>query len=218
MAVSFLVSAVIFDLDGVLVDSGEIVDRAWQEWAALHGLDASAVLRSIPGRRTRDAVAILAPAADVEREAAAIIARESALVDLVRPVPGARAAVARVAGSRWAIATSGTAAVARDRLRVAGFPFPDVFVTAEMVARGKPDPQAYLLAAAGLNVEPARCVVFEDAVSGVAAARAAGCTVVGVLTAATAQILGADYAVPDFRSVEFVPMDGFIRVSLTAVA
>jgi sugar-phosphatase len=214
VAISFLVSAVIFDLDGVLVDSGDVVERAWTEWASRHGLDTEVVRRSIPGKRTRDAVVLLAPAADAEREAAAIIARESALVDLVRRVPGAREAVARVAGSRWAIATSGTAAIARGRMRVAGFPLPDVFVTAEMVARGKPDPEAYLLAAAGLGVEPAACVVFEDAVSGVAAAPAAGCTVVGVLTSATAGMLRAHYAVSDFRAVDLAPVDGRIRVTL----
>jgi sugar-phosphatase len=214
VVVSFLVSAVIFDLDGVLVDSGDVVDRAWLEWGTRHGLDADVILRSIPGKRTRDAVALLAPAVDAEREAATIIARESALVDLVRPVPGAREAVARLAGARWAIATSGTAAIARGRLRVAGFPAPDVFITAEMVARGKPDPEAYLVAAAGLDVEPATCVVFEDAVSGVAAATAAGCTVVGVLTSATAEMLGAHHTVTDFRSVDLTPIGGRIRVSL----
>ncbi len=83
-----------------------------------------------------------------------------------------------------------------------------------MVARGKPDPEAYLLAAARLGVEPAACVVFEDAVSGVAAATAAGCTVVGVLTSATAAMLGAHHAVTDFRAVDLTPVDDRIRVSL----
>jgi sugar-phosphatase len=93
-----------------------------------------------------------------------------------------------------------------------------VFITAEQVARGKPDPQAYLLAAAGLGVDPSACVVFEDAVSGVAAATTAGCTVVGVLTSATAGMLAAQHAVANFRAVDLTPVDDRIRVTLEVVA
>jgi sugar-phosphatase len=160
------VSAIIFDLDGVLADSSAVVDHAWIEWGDRHGIDAELIRRTIPGKRTRDAVAVLAPASDLDAESARIIAREASLVDFVVPVPGAHALLAQLPAGRWGVATSGTDAIARSRLMQAGLPVPSVLMSAEMVARGKPDPEVYVRAAAALGVDPAACLVFEDAPSG----------------------------------------------------
>ena len=218
LATSFQVSAVIFDLDGVLVDSRAAVDAAWLEWGSHHGLDPELVLRSFPGMRTRDAIVVLAPETDADVESARIIERELALVDRVRPIPGARALIERLPAGRWGIATSGTAAIARSRLTFAGLPIPDVFITAEMVRRGKPDPEVYQQAAARLGVAAAECVVFEDAPSGVAAAATAGGLVVGVLTWAAPGVLATPYAVQDLRAVRATPRARSIHFDLDEAA
>jgi len=218
MDVELEVAAVIFDLDGVLVDSRAVVDQTWVEWSIRRGLDPELVRRTIPGKRTRDAVVLLAPDADADAEAAQLIGREQSLVKLNVAVAGAAALVAELPVGRWGIATSGTDAIARARLAQAGLPAPAAFITAEMVCRGKPDPEVYQRAAQALGVDPAACVVFEDAPSGVAAAAAAGAIVVGVLTWAQPQLLRAAYAVADLRSVRLVAGGGAIRLALTVVA
>lgn len=210
--------AVIFDLDGVLVDSRAVVDQTWSEWALRRGLDAELVHRSIPGTRTRDAVLLLAPESDIDAEAAAIVEREKELVEHVVPVRGARSLLEQLPLGRWGIATSGTGPVARGRLAQAGMPVPDVFITAEMVAAGKPDPEVYRRAASALGVDPAACVVFEDAPSGIAAATAAGSTVVGVLTWAPPGLLKTPYAVQDLSNVCATVGESVIRLALRTSA
>lgn len=217
MIVDLDVAAVVFDLDGVLVDSRRAVDVAWGRWAEAHGLDSAAVLRAIPGTRTRDSVALLAPELDPDAEAAGLAASEAALADQVTAVPGAAALIARLPAGRWGIATSGTSQIARPRLMHAGLPAPHVFVTAEMVVHGKPDPEVYLRAASALGVEPAACVVFEDAPSGIAAAAAAGCTVVGVLTWAQRELLDAPYAVRDLTGIAVTSSHGRIGLRFETV-
>jgi sugar-phosphatase len=208
------VSAIIFDLDGVLADSSAVVDQAWIEWGDRLGLDARLILQTIPGKRTRDAIALLAPGCDVDAEAARIIAREQSLVDLVVPIPGAQELLAQLPPGRWGVATSGIEAIARARLAHAGLPVPEVLISAEMVARGKPDPEVYALAAAALGVDPAACLVFEDAPSGVAAATAAGALVVGVLTWAQPGLLKVPYTVADLRAVRATVLGKLMRVEL----
>jgi sugar-phosphatase len=212
MDFSLKARAVIFDLDGVLVDSRCSVERAWREWAGSHGLEPELVLATIPGKRTRDAVVLLAPGADADVEAARIVSRELALVRTEQPIPGARSLVASLPDGRWGVATSGTIAIAAGRLNHAGFLLPNAFIAAEMVERGKPDPEVYFRAAAALGVEPSACIVFEDAPSGVAAATAAGCLVVGVLTWAQPEVLGAPHFIRDFRSVRASLEDDLVRL------
>jgi len=184
-----------------LVDSSAVVDQAWIEWGDRLGIDARLIMQTIPGKRTRDAIALLAPQSDIDAEAARIVAREQSLVGLVVPVRGARELLARLPPGCWGVATSGTDAIARGRLAHAGLPIPEVLIGAEMVTRGKPDPEVYVRAAAGIGFDPAACLVFEDAPSGVAAATAAGALVVGVLTWAEPGRLKVPYTVSDLRAV-----------------
>jgi HAD superfamily hydrolase (TIGR01509 family) len=194
--------AVLSDLDGVLVDSAAAIEETWRRFAARHALDPEHVLAEGHGRRTVDLIRLVAPHLDAEAEAARIEGEEIELARGLRPLPGARELVEAVPPERFAIVTSGTRPLALARLRAAGLPVPDVLVTAEEVERGKPDPAGYLRAAALLGVDPARSLVVEDAPAGVAAGRAAGMTVVALLTTNRASELREAHArVPDLRGL-----------------
>lgn len=175
-----LARALLFDLDGVLVDSRACVETTWRRWAAGRGLDPEPFIRVAHGRRTSETVALVAPGLDVARAVAELDAIEETSTEGVLPVPGAAELIAALLPNQWAVVTSGHRAVAELRLRHVGLPVPEVLVTGDMVKRGKPDPEGYLLAAARLGVRPADCVVVEDAPPGVQAGKAAGMRVVGV--------------------------------------
>ncbi len=189
--------AVLFDLDGTLVDSTPSVERSWRRWAELWGMGEGFVVRH--GVPARQILAGLVPAGDVDRAFADIERIEVEDVEGVVALPGAVRALAALPPGRAAVVTSGTRPLARSRIHAAGLDAPAVVVTAEDVAVGKPDPAPYLLAARLLGVDPARCLVVEDAPAGLAAGRAAGCTTLGLTTTSPAAALaglGAD-AAPD---------------------
>lgn len=174
-------SAVIFDNDGVLVDSGASVDRAWSGWAAAHGLDAAEVLAAAHSRPSRETVARFVPEAD--RRAALLDIDRLELEDAgsVTALPGAAELLAQLPSGRWAVVTSANRALARARLTAAGLPIPVTLVTADDVRHGKPDPEGYALAVARLGVDPSAAIVLEDSAGGIAAAQAAGVgTIVGI--------------------------------------
>jgi HAD superfamily hydrolase (TIGR01509 family) len=180
--VVFEPQAVLSDLDGVLVDSGATIERAWRRFAARHGLDAERVLAQSHGRRTVDLIRLVAPHLDAEAEARRLEREEIEGAPGLHALPGARELVDSVPAERFAIVTSGTRALAVARLRAAGLPVPEVLVAAEEVAHGKPDPSGYLRAAELLGVDPAHGVVLEDAPAGIEAGLAAGMTVIAVAT------------------------------------
>lgn len=172
-------AAVIADLDGTLVDSMGPTARAWARWGARHGLDGAAIQAANHGRPARDVLAEIVPAGDLAAEAAWLLDAEVADTDGVVALPGAAGVLDLPAVG---IATSCFAPLALARIRAAGLRVPGVLVTADQVDRGKPAPDSFLLAAERLGVDPADCVVLEDAPAGVAAARAAGMTVWAVTT------------------------------------
>ena len=164
---------VLFDCDGVLVDSDASVDNSWRRWAEAVGLDPDALGDIVHGRRSEDTIAELLPA-DRRLEAVTLIERiEVDDAARVTAIPGAAALLAMLPAGRWAVVTSGTDALATARLRAAGLPVPEVLITADDVASGKPDPEGYRTAARRLGYEPSSTVVLEDAPSGVLAVRAA---------------------------------------------
>jgi mannitol-1-/sugar-/sorbitol-6-phosphatase len=194
------VDAVLFDLDGVLVDSTAAVEGHWRAFAARHHLDEDELLADLHGRRMVEIMAAAAPwmdAAQLRAEGARLEAEEAAGARAGTVAqPGALALVASLTGRRWAVATSGTRPVAVPRLEAVGLPLPAVLVTAEDVTRGKPDPAPYLLAARRLGVQPARCAVIEDAPAGVRAGAAAGAVTIAVTTShAAAELQEADHVV-----------------------
>jgi mannitol-1-/sugar-/sorbitol-6-phosphatase len=180
-------AAVISDLDGVLVDSTAPTVRSWRAWGERHGIDGAALQAANHGRPGRAVIAEHVSAALVDGESEWLARAETEDTDGVIAYPGAADVLAL---PRVAIGTSCTAPLARARLVAAGLPVPAVFVTSDQVARGKPAPDTFLLAAERLGVDPAACLVFEDAPAGIAAARAAGMTVWAVTTTHGAAELG----------------------------
>jgi sugar-phosphatase len=176
-------SAVLFDLDGVLVDSMRMVEKAWLRWADEQHLDAGEVLAVIHGRRGQDSVRMLAPHLDPAEQVRRISGYETeAGGDGLTAIPGAAECVSFAQRGRWAVVTSGGRELAARRLASVGLPVPEVLVTGDDVTEGKPDPEPYLRAATALGIPAAECVVIEDAPAGVLAAKRAGMTVLAVTT------------------------------------
>lgn len=175
------VRAVLFDMDGTLVDSTAVVEQVWGEFARRHGNDPAELLAYAHGRRATETMAVFgSPGIDIDAEADALIAREIALAPGVAEVPGAAAFVASLPAESIALVTSAPGPLAAARLSAVGIPTLSVVVAAEDVTIGKPDPQGYLAAATRLGVRPEDAVVFEDADAGLRAGLAAGMRVVVV--------------------------------------
>ncbi|GLC24649.1 HAD-IA family hydrolase [Roseisolibacter agri] len=212
--------ALLFDLDGVLADSTASVEMHWRRWAARHALDADALLRVVHGRRAVDTIRAVAPQLDAEAELAWLVAAEAGDTAGVVAAPGAAALLASLPSDAWAIATSGVRAVAVARLRASDLPVPPVLIAADEIARGKPDPEGYLAAAARLGWPPAACVVLEDAPAGIAAARAAGMACVALTTTHSAsEVAGADLVVPTLAALQVTRAahpDGGVQYTLAA--
>lgn len=171
--------AVALDVDGVLLDSAAAHLAVWRQWAQSRRLAVTAVLAASTGRRPEDVVREVAPHLDPATERRALDALTRASPDAVRPVPGAAELLGSLPGGRWAIVTSGSAWYVRGMFGRHRLPLPAVQVYAEDVARAKPAPDGYLLAARRLGVEPGDCLVVDDSLPGVSAGRSAGCPVVG---------------------------------------
>jgi sugar-phosphatase len=195
-------TAILFDLDGVLVDSRECVERTWRKWAARHGLDPERVIAVAHGRRTMETIPLVAPHLVVADEVAALEGAESHTTEGVYEVPGARELLERLPAGAWAIVTSGVRSVATLRIRHTRLPMPRVLVCADEIARGKPDPEGYLTAAERLGKTPEECVVVEDAPAGLEAARAAGMPSIGIAgTYPAAAPAIADLVVPSLAAL-----------------
>lgn len=186
--------AVLFDLDGVLADSTASVARSWARFAAEWGAVASTA-EVDHGRPARASVERVLPRELVERGMRRIEELEVSDAAQVAAVPGAPELIGALPGDRRAVVTSGSRRVATARLDAVGITPPAVLVTADDGDRGKPDPDPYLAAASRLDVHPRRCLVLEDSPAGVAAARAAGCSVVGVLGTVAGEELAVDLLV-----------------------
>jgi sugar-phosphatase len=211
MVLTLECAAVLFDLDGVLVDSLGVTERILREWAASHGVDGDHAVELSHGRRDVDLVALLAPQLDAQAEAAWIVGREERAVAGITAMPGASDLLGALPPQQWAVVTSGVRTVARGRIAAAGLPEPVRLVAAEDVDRGKPDPQPYLRGADLLGVAPERCVVVEDAMSGVRAAAAAGMACVGV--GAQVEPSGVTAHVASLQELDVIVDRGLIRIS-----
>lgn len=189
-------------MDGTLLSSIAAAERIWGRWAQRHQLDVASFLPTIHGVKTADTIRRLAlPGVDPEVEAAAITRAELDDVDGIEAIAGAPDFLRSLPANRWSIVTSATRALASRRLTAAGLTPPAVIVTAEDVERGKPAPDGFRLAAKRLGFDAADCLVFEDAPAGIAAAEAAGASVI-VITAAHPQPMSTPHiTIPGYRGL-----------------
>ena len=175
-------SALLFDLDGVLIDSTPAVTRVWRQWAKEHGLNPDEVVAHVHGRPSLATVRHYLPNADHAAENREIERREREDTEGIVTLPGARELLRGLPADRWTIATSCTRSLAEVRLRAADLPVPDRMVTSTDVTHGKPHPEPFLKAAAKLGFSASQCVVVEDVPAGIRAGKAAGATVIALRT------------------------------------
>ncbi|HKW27181.1 MAG TPA: HAD family hydrolase [Terriglobales bacterium] len=210
----FHCAAILFDLDGVLVDSTHSVARFWKRWAAEHNVSPEEAVRVAHGRRTLETVRLLAPHLDAEAETLRIEAIEADDSSALERVKGALELLTALPAERWAVVTSGTRYLATRRLANNGLPQPVAFVTADEVSQGKPHPEPYLKGAELLHLSPGECLVFEDTPAGIESAHAAGMTAVGLATTyPVAELAHAEAVIRDLSQVQArVNGDGCLEV------
>jgi len=199
------------------VDSAECVERTWRRWATDHHLNPESVIALAHGRRAIETVRLVAPQLVAEAELASLAASEATTTEGVYEIVGARELLALLPAGRWAVVTSGIRAVAEFRLRYTRLPVPSVMICADEIARGKPDPEGYLNAAAGLDKSSADCLVIEDTPAGIESAHAAGMRVIAIASTYPREQLGAANAVVASLADLSVVRDGDeIRIDIPA--
>lgn len=211
--------ALLFDLDGVLVDSTPAITRVWRQWAIENGFEPEKTVREAHGRPSIESLRELLPGADHEALNRELEAREIADLDGVIPLPGAIELLNSLPPGRWTIVTSCTRDLAEVRIRAAGLPIPSNVVTSSEISNGKPHPEPYLKGAEILGVSPADCIVVEDVSAGIRSGKAAGARVLALRTTATDEELQS--ASPDWIldtcadiSVSLDPSLGLLQLTL----
>ena len=199
----FECGAILFDLDGVLVDSTRSVTRQWRRWAEEKGIDPEKVLAFAHGVRAVEVIARVAPHLDAEEEVKILEKHEAEDTEGVAVMPGARELVSSLPDGSWAVVTSGTRHLAIARLRLANIPHPKALVTSDEVVNGKPDPEPYLKGAELLGMNPSECLVIEDAPAGIRAAHAGGMKVIALTsTFAASDLREADSVVSSLTQIQ----------------
>jgi mannitol-1-/sugar-/sorbitol-6-phosphatase len=197
-------AALLFDMDGVLVDSTPAVARVWARWAARHGFDATDVVHRAHGRPSITTVREYLPNGDQLAESKEIERDEMTDLEGIVPLPGALELLSMLPRGRWTIVTSCSRRLAEVRLKTSGLPQPEVFVTSSDIQDGKPAPDPYLKGAAVLGFAARDCVVVEDATAGVRSGKAAGARVIALRTTMAERELreaGADWVVRDCAAI-----------------
>src|SRR6266568_2151624 len=203
-------SGLLFDLDGVLVDSTPAVARVWTRWALSHGFEPDETVRRAHGRPSLATIRDLLPGADHVAENEVVLRGEIEDTEGVVPLPGALELLASLPADRWSIVTSCARELAEVRLKAAGLPIPNRLLTSDDVTRGKPDPEPYLKGAALLGLPATKCVVFEDAPAGIRAGKAAGASVVALQTTSPDEELraaGADWIISGYNRISVVELN-----------
>ena len=191
----FSTRVVLFDMDGVLIDSAPSVERVWHRWAVAHGIDPIKVVAQAHGRRSIETIRAVTPKINAERENLVVEQMEIDDKEGVTALPGAADLLGRLPDDRFAIVTSATRPLAEARLGYAGLPIPQHIITADDVVNGKPSPEPYLKGAALLGFDVRDCLVFEDTPAGIASARASAMQVIALQTTYPAQELQAANAI-----------------------
>ncbi|APU15244.1 HAD-IA family hydrolase [Actinoalloteichus fjordicus] len=201
------VQGLLFDNDGVLIDSTAAVEASWRAFASWYDLPADEVLARVHGRRSRDVIGAYSDRLPVPPDEAFRRYIEACVSDFadVTVLPGAAELISALPVSGWAVVTSGTAVVTQARMAAAGLSAPPVIITADDVPVGKPDPAPYRIASERLQLDPADCLVIEDSPAGLSSAHAAGCRTLGLLTTHHQHELEADFYasnLSDVRAIE----------------
>jgi sugar-phosphatase len=205
--------AILFDMDGVLMDSTPSVERVWRAWAAKHGLDPEQVARLAHGRRSIETIRQVTPNLDAEKENVIVEHMEINDKEGVTALPGAADLLSRLPPGRFAIVTSATRPLAVARLGYAGIPVPRHVITANDVIHGKPSPEPFLKGAALLGFAPEDCLVFEDSPAGISSARAAGMKAIALQTTYPAdQLQAADAIIGSLADVKTTLRHGDIEL------
>lgn len=210
-------------MDGVLVSSLGSVERSWHRWATEYGVDPELAIRTAHGCRALDTVRFLRPDIDAQAGLQRIEDLEVEDNEGLEILPGVPELLARLnagpeTATRWTVVTSATERLARVRLEHGGIPVPERFITADLVANGKPHPEPYLKGAELLGLDPADCVVIEDAASGTKAGHAAGCKVLATLFSHSIESLAAaDWIVPSLKDLSLHTQNGLIELEFTPV-
>lgn len=213
------VRGILFDMDGVLVSSLGSVERSWTKWAQANGINPALAIRTAHGRRAIETVRFLRPDLNDEQELRRIEDMEVEDNEGLQILPGVQRMLQALPSSRWTVVTSATRRLALSRLHHGGIPTPERLVTADMVTRGKPDPEAYLAGAKLLNLPPEDCLVIEDAASGAKAGHAAGCKVLATLFSHPLESLSAaDWIVRSLEDVRVTVAGDKIEVEFEEVA
>jgi sugar-phosphatase len=215
----FSAKGILFDMDGVLMDSTPSVERVWRTWAARHGLDPERVASQAHGRRSLETIRAVATQLDAEKENIVVEQMEIDDKEGVTALPGAAELLAHLPPDRFAIVTSATRPLAVARLGYAGIPVPRHMITANDVIHGKPSPEPFLKGAILLGFAPADCLVFEDSPAGVASARSAGMKTIALQTTCPADQLQAAHAIiGNLADVKATLRDGDVALELAPVA
>jgi sugar-phosphatase len=201
--IEFDCAAILFDLDGVLVDSTRSVERQWRAWAREQGLSEDQVAHVSHGVRAIEVIRAVAPHLDAEAEVGKLESREANDRDGVAVMPGAIDLVRAIPDGRWCVVTSGTRHLATARLQLAGIPLPKVLITADDVTHGKPHPEPYLKGAQLLGVNPSECLVIEDAPAGIQSAQAGGMKAIALTSTYPASALTqANFVVKSLSQIQ----------------
>ena len=207
--------ALLFDMDGVLIDSTPAVARVWWNWALAHHFNPEEVVSRAHGRPSISTVREYLPSADLEAENRIVERMEMEDLEGVVPLPGARELLASLPVERWTIVTSSTRPLAEVRLRAAGLAIPTTLVTSSDVVSGKPHPEPYLKAAAVLQIPPQNCVVVEDVPAGIRAGKAASARVIAFRTTcreADLRATGADWVLNNCSEIALLDHDTDLRL------
>lgn len=210
---TLLASALLFDMDGTLVDSTPCIEGLWTRWSVRHGLDPASVMQEVHGRRGVETIRIVAPHLDAEHEVRLLLDEEARTLDGTIAMPGALSFLQQLDGLNWTVVTSAPRDIAAAKLRWAGLPVPERMIAAEDVSDGKPHPAPYLAGAALCGVTPDSCIAFEDAASGIASAGAAGMPVV-VMQHAHSPATGGTYRISTFDQIRITHRDGAFHLSI----
>ncbi|HVN20697.1 MAG TPA: HAD family hydrolase [Dongiaceae bacterium] len=210
-------SALLFDLDGVLINSTPAVARVWRNWAIEHGFNPEEVVARAHGRPSLTTVREYLPNADHAAENREVERREIADLEGVLPLPGAMELLASLPEDRWTIVTSCTRPLAEVRIRAAGLPVPRNMITSNDIKHGKPNPEPFLKGAAVLGFAPEDCVVLEDVPAGVRAGKASCAKVIALTTTVQLQALkesGADWILRNCKDIQAADCKNGLKLTL----